>query len=187
MTVKVTCALALSAICCLGGCSEMVTTIIGTSTDNNLIKNSTFDIDGKPSFRGWTVYAYDSTYVTFSNDVPPSAGAFSARLRNTWGLPGEIDYMILPPRGTHAYRLSAWTKTDSASGGGGIVSIENNAGHVISGGWPYDADTVWTLHVLVDTITTAPTDTLLIILTGNNRQWARGYTLFNLPRFEILN
>ncbi len=181
MTMKVTCALALSAICCVGGCSE-----VGPPIDNNLIKNSTFEIDSKPSFQGWTVYAYDSTYVTFSRDVPPSGGAFSASLRNAWILPGEIDYMILPPRGMHAYRLSAWTKTEDPAYGG-IVSIEDNAGHVLGGGWPYEPDTVWTLHVLVDTITTTPTDTLLIVFRGNNRQWARGYTLFNLPRLEILN
>ena len=61
----------------------------------NLLLNGSFEENGMPSLRAWSLYWSDTNTVSFSSDVPPNGGRYSVRMNNHFGYTG-IQTDILP-------------------------------------------------------------------------------------------
>lgn len=158
--------------------------------EENLIANSSFESNSSPSLTGWIPNSTDTFFIHFSSDVPFGGGLYSLWLRNEWSFPGSIIYPISPPAGTHRYQLSAWAKAVRSSNlpaSGEMAILIRRAGvdSVRKSYW--FTDSTWTSASLLDTVTTASTDTLLVWLRGNPGQFNSGYVLFDLCKLIKLN
>lgn len=153
--------------------------------DNNLITNGSFENKGLPSLNGWHSSTTDTSYINFSNDVPPAGGYFSAKLLNAWTFAGTIEQEVVLPAGTQIYKLSAWAKKTSQSWTGGVIMLLlKTAGVESVRKYSIVSDTTWTHHSIKDTLATSSTDTIIIRLRGALDQFSGGYTYFDLCRFE---
>jgi hypothetical protein len=96
---------------------------------------------------------------------------------------------IVPPSGTHQYRLSASAKVlRSGIMAGGWISIGIKQGWYLEHTKSYAfTDTTWREIAIVDTLTTVPGDTLRVRLNGDGTQFSFGYALFDLVHFQRLD
>lgn len=174
----------------LCGCrSDTITT---PSSSQNFISNSSFESDGAPTMAGWKPNLEDTAFVNFSSEAPAGGGSYSVRLRNEWTVPGSVSYRIIPEVGTHRYKLSAFAKTSRSNGtpilvGGDLMLLVSDSGNWSTRKSLHFSDSTWKSGTLLDTITTTPSDTIMVLLRGNLDQWSSGYILFDLCRFEKLD
>ena len=175
------------------GCkkSSSVTGPGGQQGQLDLIGNSSCEQGGVPSIAGWRQSYPDTGFIHFSSDVPVNGGQYSVSLKNGWGPLPSLQAIVPAPSGTHQYRISLWSKTLPlgplvyASGG---VSIRQKAPDtLIFHKWLTFSDTVWTEHMLLDTIVTKQDDSLVVSISGGQSQWSSGQTLFDLVRFIKLD
>jgi len=164
--------------------------IVNPPPENNLIANSSFELNSSPSLTGWVANTTDTAYIRFALDAPCGGGYYSVLLKNEWSFPGTISYAIAPPVGTHRYQLSAWGKairTGSFPSSGEMAILIRRATLDSLRKSFYFSDSTWTYASLFDTVTTVATDTLLIRLRGNYTQFSSGYVLFDLCKFLKLD
>src|SRR5271157_2360532 len=110
----------------LAGCSKSPT---APNSESELLVNPNFDLNGAPSFNGWTVV--DSSVIQFSTDAPNGGSGHTMALHFLSWLPliqGTIYQGVPAQVGTHAYRLSFFSKTNGPSQGAGLTlnSPSNN-------------------------------------------------------------
>ena len=178
----------LLAIVCVG-CKDNGT---GPSSATNLITNSTFERNGKPSLDGWHRWEESDTSVTeFSQDIPSGGGGFSItfQARQFSPCPSNSIYANLTvPSGNHLYRISIYGKR---TGIGGAISVYVNRPPCELEREPFVimplTDTVWTLYSFSDTLSTISSDTVFIMLVGGATEVAGGTTYFNTCKFEKLD
>lgn len=172
-------------------CSREEKSIVNPPDENNLITNSSFEFNNNPSLDYWSDTSADSSYVSFSRDAPTDGGNYSIRLKNEWTFPGTIVYYVIPPAGTHRYRLSVYAKakrhTPTSFAGGYMSLIQVSSGNSTVEKYLRFTDTTWTSGSLIDTLSTTSSDTLIIQLQGNIDQWSYGDILFDLCTFEKLD
>lgn len=173
----------------LSGLSCKDTTTAPT-TDNNLLFNSTFEINGVPGLQGWTVP--DTSVVHFSTDVPPSGSGHSIVLHaawyGMWWASNSIYQSFTVPSGTHRYRLSVFGKSTGVPGR--LFAFRNRPPGETS---PVEfsslgiVDTVWSFYSQTDTLTTIANDTLFVTIFGGGTESRGGTTYFNTCKFEKLD
>ncbi len=165
---------------------DSVTVIPG---NNNILVSSTFEIFGRPSFEGWQPNYTDTSTVNFVQTAPSSGGTFSVRLKNEWMIPGVITYNIMGMSGTHRYKFSIWEKGSSERG---IFSLGSMSFHVYHEGTVTYGNSLsfhdipWTNQILLDTLTTSPTDTIAVNISGSWSQSSAGYIFVDLCKLEII-
>jgi hypothetical protein len=174
------------------GCKGSINPTGYSQEDYNLISNGSFEINAEPSLNGWYPNNSDTSYINYSIDVPPDGGKYSVKLKNDWIIAGTITTYVIPSIGTHQYRFSIWAKVLKWSPndpiyGGEILILTKSKGTINFEKLYYFSDTTWTHEEIIDTLSSTTVDTVLIKLRGNITQFGRGYTLFDLCRFEKIN
>ena len=174
-------------VCFFMNCENSVDTRNGSNED--LIQNSSFEIDGNPSINGWTFktsyFPIDTLFTYFSNDVPPSGGKWSVFLPVGDRLVSYLQKRIAAPVGKNRYRLSVWAKaylSIPSGGSSGFVSLALNTTNIksIAG-----ADTTWQYYESIDTITANKGDTITVTLSSGTAYRSRS-SYFDLCRLELL-
>jgi hypothetical protein len=169
-------------------CKETTT---GPISGVNLLSNSTFEINGLPSFQGWIVP--DTSVVHFSTDIPSAGSGRSVvfgigSLGDPW--PSNSIYAAITGlSGTHQYRLSVFGKTDRIISGG-VFAYRNRplAGNSIPFSSLLIADTVWASYSYRDTLSVTPRDTIFINITGGVAEVVPLTSIyFNTCTFEKLD
>ena len=179
----------IMAVITFGYCRKSNDTIVEppSGTDvTDLIGNSSFESSGNFTLEKWQKSTDDTTYINLSNDVPASGGSFSVRLKGT-GMPqlagGTIWYELSPPVGTHRYRLSVCAK-----GYGGVGLFLKTAPTVDLRKSLFISNSTWVESSVLDTLTTTPSNTVVIVLGGDVFLARNPYDiLFDLCRFEQLD
>ncbi len=182
------------------GCKENVTNPVAEPLVN-LVKNSAFEINGRPSFDGW-LFFMDSANIHLSCDRPfGNWGESVLMISNHLPPPSQIISQEIPvPSGRHVYRLSFWAKTvppvppsrkHLASSVNVIVRVNGSEIAYPFGlfGISCSLDSNWTYYSRV-------TDTLDATYPGTNVVFqlfmscsvvdSSGRQYYNAPRFEIL-
>jgi hypothetical protein len=181
---------ALIAISAISGCKDS-TTVIGPIGQQNLIVNGSFEQSGNPSIDGWRQSYPDTSFVQFSTDAPPNGGSYSASLRNGWGPLPILQAFVPAEVGVHRYTLSVWSKALPPVGPftarGGLAISHKTIDTLLYRKRTNFADSVWTEHVLLDTLSAQQGDTLVISLSTGQGQWSAGRTLFDLVTFSRLD
>ena len=171
------------------GCKDS-TTISGTTENNELIVNGSFEHNGNPSLDGWNQSYADTNSVQFSTDVPLNGGRYSVSLLNNWGAP-ELRSFVAAPKGTYRYHLSVWSKCLPPIGWGGsmgAIRIDHQTmDSLIHRKWMSFSDSLWTKYTLLDTITCNQGDTLIISISPGIGQFNWGRTLFDEVSFLKLD
>jgi hypothetical protein len=163
---------------------------LSPSTEVDLITNGSFESHGVPSLDGWRASTTDTAFINLVADTPPGGGSFSVRLKNDWGTPGNLRQTIVPSNGTHRYRLSSHGKTiryGQYAGGTFWIHIKRGNSWTTSNKILHFSDTTWTSTWIVDTLTTTPSDTLEVSISGDGGQWPFGYVLVDMVKFERLD
>lgn len=169
-------------VCCFLSCENSVDPHNGSNED--LIQNSSFEINGNPSINGWIYKSNFPTDTLFTNDVPPSGGNWSVLLQVGDRQLKRLQTKIAVPAGTNRYRLSVWAKAYSSIpiSSSGFVSLELNNTYIknIAG-----ADTTWKYYESIDTISANKGDTITVTLNSGTAYGIR-LSYFDLCRFELL-
>jgi|GEM_PF-6077363 len=112
------------------GCSSPVKPVNSNSTNSNLLKNSSFTVNGKPSLEYWQ--ANDTAKVKFVNDIPSQSSYISVGLKSVDGIygrleiPGGIYQSVNLPVGSRVYTFSFWARNDSSNYGYASLQTFNN-------------------------------------------------------------
>ncbi len=169
-------------ICFALSCESSVDSSNGLNED--LIQNSSFEIDGNPTINGWIYKSNFPTDTLFTNDAPPSGGNWSVLLQVGDRQLKRLQTKIAAPAGTNRYRLSVWAKAYSSIpiSSSGFVSLELNKTTIknIAG-----ADTTWKYYESIDTISAKKGDTITVTLNSGTAYGIR-LSYFDLCRFELL-
>lgn len=174
-------------IFCTPGCKESGSGSIenGEESSGNLLLNPSFESNGAPSMKYWTVE--DTFLVDFSPDVPPGGGSYSLAITADWAPPVFVRTTVGAPTGTYRYRLSLWGKSENIPG---IVYLAIQKPDTLI--WLlreviiYPADSTWREYSMLDTITIKTSDKLVVNLGGGVSQLSGGKTYYDLCSLEIL-
>lgn len=179
-------AILICSILLCASCKESTTGLTGGA--DNLLVNSTFELQGTPSLQGWVVS--DPSNVRFSTDTPPGGSGSSIVLEAQWFAPwpnGAIYQEVVPPAGTHRYRLSVLGKR-SRIAGAVLVHIGRPSAPGSSLRMALQiVDTLWASSSSTDTITTVPGDSVYVTVSGGGTEILAGRSYFNTCRFEVLD
>ncbi len=170
-------------VCFFLSCENSVDTQNGSNED--LIQNSSFEIDGNPSINGWTFFhPIQKEFKCFSNEVPPYGGKWSVYLPLVGDrIVSHLQTKIAAPAGTNRYRLSVWAKAWSVPGGSsGFVSLGLNTTNIKS---IICTDTTWQYYESIDTITANKGDTITVMINSGTQYRSRS-SYFDLCRLELL-
>jgi len=171
--------------CTVVGCSNSTTTTNGPYAPV-LLANSTFDAAGHPSLNGWTYGRSDiDSLAQFEHDAPPSSRAqWSIALEPGW-IPSTT-YVTRSFTGLTSgiYKLSLWSRISPAPGVGRFGIAVGTLPYFLNG--TEVSDSVWTQHVLLDTLTLKYSDTVSIYLTGGSTEIAAWKVLYNNISFQKL-
>lgn len=166
------------------------TTISGTTENNELIVNGSFEQGGQPSLDGWHQSHGDTNFVQFSTDAAPEGGLYSVSLLNGWGEP-ELQSFVAAPEGIHRFQLSVWSRCPPPVGYfgsmGGVQIRRQTADSLINRKWLSFNDSLWTRYTLLDTISCNQGDTLIISISPGIGQFNWGRTLFDNVSFQKLD
>ncbi len=161
------------------------------SGGNNLLKNPSFEMNGKPSLKYWSFRDTSNLHlVQFSNDMPTKDGTNSVILNTTQPYPlswCSICQSIPLSNGKHVYKFSCWAKNEGISGNVYIFFKNKNIDEI-----KYDKqieikDTIWTNYSILDTINAGKTDSAIVVLSGGSSELLPGKTYFNYCDFEKVN
>jgi len=179
----------LVSVFLLTGCKSDES-IVNPPPENNLIANSSFELNSSPSLAGWAANTTDTAYIRFALDAPSGGGSYSVLLKNEWSFPGRITYAVDPPLGTHRYQLSAWAKairTGFLPSSGEMSLLFRRAGLDSLRKSFFFSDSTWSYASFLDTLTTVASDTLVVMLRGNIHQFSSGYVLVDLSKLVKLD
>ncbi len=177
MKMNVPSVIALSALSILGGCSKTEPTIVGPHNDQNLIVNSTFEINGIPSYQGWSFWSNVLSTPSFSADVPPDGGKWSVVLSVGDRGRASMQTRVAAPVGGNRYKLSLWAKSK-----GNIGFVELIFNKAIRGRIDVQ-DSLWRYYEVTDSLGTVRGDSLEVLLdAGTTNVGAQSY--FELCRLE---
>jgi hypothetical protein len=165
-------------------CSKSRDRISGPTGDENLLINSSFEINGEPSLHGWVVS--QPAAVHFSENTPPMGGSWSVAMGPGWiPMVYFISETIAAPEGTHRYTLSFWAKKRDVGGWAEFILKQPDSSIVCK--TMLVPDSTWTFYSLLDTVSANDGDSLTIKLTGGWSELAGGETFYDLVRLEKLH
>jgi len=164
-----------------------VDTCFTNTSPQNLIKNTSFECDGQPTgqywYKNYTELTGDSS--TMSQDAPQGGENWSLPLIGSGNDGNDWAYIYITGQlGTGIYTLSLWMKEKDG------WPIARAALQVISKsqfsqGKYVDSDsTNWKLYTLTDTLTTQPSDTIIVSLFAGAGGPLWGSALFDLVQLE---
>jgi hypothetical protein len=166
-------------------CENSVDTNKGSNED--LIQNYSFEINGNPSINGWTFksnYSADTLFTNFSNDVPPSGGKWSVFLIVSDRIVRYLQIKIAAPTGENHFKLSVWAKSYSSipTSSPGFISLALNNANIKR----IDIqDSTWRYYETMDTISAGKGDTITVELFAGTAYMVRA-TYYDLCRLELL-
>ena len=162
----------------------------------NLLTNSAFEVNGKPSLDGWNVFYTNDIHL--STDVPPGKAGYSAVVDN--GLdtvylsePPPLMYQVVRlPYGKHVYRLSFWTKNEVASPyyveGCFIVPLYRGDTMAWEGWTFYTDDTSWTFYsAFSDTFDVQQPENFVAWISEPNCDSIGARTWYYDVKLEVMN
>lgn len=146
---------------------------------NNLIKNSSFEEDGKPSLTGWTVN--EKIEVKLEKDTPKNGGHYSVSLPIESFAPVHkvLTYPIPEKPGKHVYLFSVFGKS-SASRGEAMLLVQQADSTLREEGILRITDHDWTRYSMKDTIDLKKNEKLYVNLYGGGTELVAGWTNFDL-------
>jgi hypothetical protein len=177
--------LSIAAMTCFG-CSKSRDRISAPTGDENLLANSSFEIDGNPSLHGWVVS--DTCAVHFAEEAPPTGGCWSVAIDPGW-VPTmySISTTVSAPKGGHRYEFSFWAMSWDSWGMARIILKRPDTLAVRK--YLGFSDTTWSTYSLFDTLSTDKGDSLVIELWGGTEEvstiWSK--TFYDLVRLETLD
>jgi hypothetical protein len=151
-------------------CSDESTSPEGL--DNNLIKNSSFEFNGSPSFRDWNV----SGEAEFYRDTPPDGGSYSVGIKESWIEFNSVSYSLAALPGSRVYTLTCWAKS------GGIpasIAFEVHNDTLLYSRVTEVTDTVWRSYSIDETVNGTRGDTIKIFLKGSISQLLPSITYYD--------
>ena len=163
----------------LYGCKKDSQIPTGQSEDKNLIVNSSFEMNGIPSYQGWQFWSNVRSSPAFSDDVPPLGGEWSIVLSVGDRTGANLQTKVAAPVGGNRYKLSVWAKS---KGDRGIAQLISNKAIRKTIGIQ---DSVWGYYEVTDSLVTVQGDSLEVLLdAGTTYSFAQSY--FDLSRLEIV-
>jgi hypothetical protein len=129
----------------------------------NLIKNSSFEINGEKSLAGWEIFCPD---IGFINYVPPGGGNWAICMSPGW-IPSFYFIMttVPAPIGKNEYRLSYYVMTR------GLIELyikKEDSLLFCKRIYTQNQDTIWRYYSILDTLTTKPGDSLTVkVVSGS--------------------
>jgi hypothetical protein len=154
--------------------------IVSPGFTPNLITNSSFEINGIPSLRGWEV----NGEISFFRDTPPEGGRFSIGIQEAWGPPYYAAYSLPAERGTRIYKLSCWAKTDSIPAAITFTLV----GDTVKQSKSIEVtDRAWRLYTLTDTVVSSRGDSIKIFLNGSISHLLPSRTYYDRCFLEAVN
>jgi hypothetical protein len=126
--------------------------------DSNLITNSSFEENNRPTLRGWEV----SGQVGFSTSTPPGGGSHSVRIEASWGPLNYITYTLPAMSGTRIYEFSCWGIST-----GGNISLSSFRDTIKTIKQVTVSSDNWNHYTLIDTITGSRGDMISVSLFGS--------------------
>ena len=174
----------LVAATTFSGCSKSRDTISAPSGDENLLINSSFEINDIPSLQGW--FVSDTSAVHFSGDAPPDGGSWSISIASAW-VPSvySISTTTAASEGNYRYELSLWAKKQFDGGWADLILYRLDTCYVRK--TIVISDSTWTTYTSLDTLFANEGDSLIVVLTGAAGQVVVGETFFDLVRLEKLD
>ncbi len=147
---------------------------------NNLIKNGSFESNGKPSLKYWS--GRDSSYATFSEDTPKEGGHWAVVLpvHSLEPLNLRLAQAAELHSGKHILKLSFWAKYQGLKSGSALLVRQTADRQLILEKEIAVKDTVWTQYALVDTVQLNTNEKLYVNLSGGASELAGGATMFDL-------
>jgi hypothetical protein len=156
---------------------------VGPHTEDNLLSNSSFEINNNPTLEGWQ--SGNQQLAELVHDAPPNGGSWSLQLTSD-GAPtsGYVYTPVINLKSGDIVRLSAFVRTNSKSGGKGIIYLSYN-NHTKSAS---SSDTLWKKISVTDTLTLTQRDTLWVTLSSPITERTPFQQLFDLVELrKIVN
>ncbi len=146
---------------------------------NNLIKNGSFEENGKPSLKNW--FGEDSSNAKLVKDAPERGGSWSVALPTHWF--GPI-YLFLAQEvklqsGMHILQFSFWAKNRRTHGTAELV-VKTNDDKFIVEKYIVIRDSSWQQYTTLDTVQLQKGEKLYVNLSGGGSEVAGGETNFDL-------
>lgn len=172
----------LCALCVLllAACKS-TTTSVNTPNDNSsdtnsILSHALFEQNGSPSLNGWVFHpAGTDDTLDFEQDAPPGDGRWSYKL-HTSDFPPATNTLTRNFIGLSSgvYSLTAWEHLkyilpDSIFPEGWISISKISGGDTVTKKLPTIDSTSWTSITLVDSLTLAPIDTVILLLSAGAR------------------
>jgi hypothetical protein len=133
--------------------------------DENLLPNGSFEIQGAPTFAGWSAANGDLTSLV--TGTAPDGGAWCLELTADWAPPTALVTAPIPvARDGEAYRLSAYVRAVPPAGGGSIAFVIGSGDRRQQTKAVATVDTLWMRLALVDTLALAPGDSAWVQLSA---------------------
>lgn len=163
----------------VSGCKKSADIIVPPQEEIDIIQNFSFEVDGLPSIEGWSLLTNVSSSISYSADVPPSGGSWSVVLSVGDRVLVRLRSSVSPPQGLHTYRLSVWAKSKGEPGKVRLLLNETELRTLIV------TDSIWKFYSTLDTITTTPSDSLVVELdAGITSGFSQSF--FDLCRLTII-
>ncbi len=161
------------------GCSKDTEHPTSPGGENNLIANSSFEINGASSSQGWQFWSNAQSSPTFSTDVPPNGGQWSIVLSVGDRIGASLQTKVATRVGWNRYRLSLWAKSKGDTGF--VQLIFNKAIRRTIG----IQDSLWRYYEVMDSMGTVQGDSLVVLLdAGTTSSFAQSH--FDLCRLEVV-
>lgn len=174
----------LFTVTCLYSCRKDVgiLPVPVIKTNNNLIKNASFEDGGSCSFQNWVIIK-DAPLATFSADVPNGGGNCAVKLKLGYTFGGTyvfLDQYITGISGTYIYKLKGWMK-DPLIGYGRLFIGKLSGGQFYNSTSRFITSTSanWLNYSVTDTITTQISDTIYVRLNPGADQIFTGDVSFD--------
>jgi len=160
------------------GCSEK-TTGPSSESEDNLLPNGSFELNGQPSLEGWHVA--NESLASLTEEAAPGGGNWSLKLEADWApttgfvtafVPGIHDGDIL--------RLSAYVRSVGDSGGGEIALLVGNEPHRSVS----TSSMEWTFLSFEDTLTVSEGDSVWVLLSSFHTEITARVGLFDLVSLQ---
>jgi len=169
--------LLLTAAACLND----ETLISDEKNQKNLISNSSFEIDNKPTLQGWVA---DSARDNLVKDAPPQGGQWSIKLEAGWApQEGFAETYYSGDTGKNIYRLTVWIKTLHQWDGTISLGLKKSGQTIIRKSASRDSPQ-WSQLSLQDTLSVSRADSIIIRLSAGITEVRRGEARFDLVRLE---
>jgi len=169
-----------------------VDTCITNTSPQNLIKNPGFECkcNGQPTLQHW----YDDygdlvgdTSTLLSQDTPPGGGSWSIKLQSyVQSFVKYAETYITGQSGTNIFELRLFMKPLYGFLLGGVEVMVLSQNQVSQEKFFYPDTTIWKSYAFTDTLTTQPSDTIVVRLFAASVGPAGETAWFDLVEFKKL-